>query len=168
MPCTVTEITKLIENLPNKTSSGYDNITNVILKKLGTSLSIPLSEIFNLSLSSGMFPTLMKKADVLPLFKGGNKLSMSNYCPISLLLTISKLLEKIMYKRIYEFLTKNYILYKSQYGFRKKHSCEHAVTELVGEICKGLENSKHTISIFIDLSKAFDTIDHKILLSKME
>ena len=98
MPCTVTEITKLIENLPNKTSSGYDNITNVILKKLGTSLSILLSEIFNLSLSSGMFPTLMKKADVLPLFKGGNKLSMSNYRPISLLLTISKLLEKIMYK----------------------------------------------------------------------
>ena len=166
-PCTVTEITTLIENLPNK-NSGYDNITNIILKKLGTCLTIPLSDIFNLSLSSGVFPTLMKHADVIPLFKGGNKQIMSNYHPISLLPAISKLLEKIMYKRTYDFLMKYDLLYKSQYGFRKKHSCEHAVTELVGEICKGLENNKHTISIFIDLSKAFDTIDHKILLSKME
>ena len=93
---------------------------------------------------------------------------MTNYHPISLLPMISKLLEKIMYKRIYDFLTKHDILYKSQYGLRKKHSCEHAVTELVSEICKGLENNKHTISIFIDLSKAFDTIDHRLLLHKME
>ena len=72
-----------------------------------------------------------------------------------------------MYTCIYEFLTKKDILFTSQYGFRKRHSCEHAVTELVGEICKGLENKKHTIAIFIDLSKAFDTINHAILLSKL-
>ena len=164
----VIEITRLIDNLPNKTSSGYDNITNVIIKKLGPSIAAPLTELFNRFLSSGVFPTLMKTADAVPLFKGGNKQLMTNYHPISLLPTLSKLLEKIMYKRMYDFLAKHDILYKSQYGFRKKHSCEHAVTELVGEICKGLENNMHTISIFIDLSKAFDTIDHKILLSEME
>ena len=82
--------------------------------------------------------------------------------------TISKLLEKIMYTHIYSFLVKHDILFNSQYGFWKRHSCEHAVTELVGEICKSLEQNKHTISLFIDLSKAFDTIIHNILLQKFE
>ena len=72
-----------------------------------------------------------------------------------------------MYSRTYNFLTEHDILFKSQYGFRRKHSCEHAVTELVGEICKGLENNKHTMAIFIDLSKAFDTISHELLLKKL-
>ena len=72
-----------------------------------------------------------------------------------------------MYSRTYNFLTKHDIIFKSQYGFRKKHSCENAVTKLFGEICKGLETNKHTIAIFIDLSKAFDTISHNVLFSKM-
>ena len=73
-----------------------------------------------------------------------------------------------MYARTYEFLQKHNVLYKNQYGFRKRHSCEHAVTELIGKVCKGLESNKHTIALFIDLSKAFDTIEHNILFSKME
>ena len=73
-----------------------------------------------------------------------------------------------MYNRTYDFLDKHNIFFTSQYGFRKKHSCEHAVTELIGEICKGLENGKHTLSLFIDLSKAFDTISHNILFAKLD
>ena len=110
----------------------------------------------------------MKLADVVPLFKGGNNVLLMNYRPISLLPTISKLLEKIMYNRTYEFLDLNNIFFNSQYGFRKKHSCEHAITELTSEICKGLENGKHAMAIFIDLSKAFDTISHHILYQKLE
>ena len=138
-PCTVTELNNLIENLPNKMSSVYDDISNIILKRLKGCLAAPLTIIFNKSLHEGVFPDSMKLAEVVLLFKVRNRTILTNYHPISLLPTISKLLEKIMYTRTYNFLTKHDIIFKSQYSFRKKHSCEHAVTELVGEICKGLE-----------------------------
>ena len=110
----------------------------------------------------------MKSADVIPLFKGGNRMTLTNYRPISLLPTISKLLEKVMYSRTYDFLTKHNILFKNPYSVRKRHSCEHEHEQLIGEVCKGLESKKHTIALFIDLFKAFDTISHDILFSKME
>ena len=167
-PCSKEEISSLIDKLPNKHSSGHDNVDNILLKKLSSMLIEPLCFIFNLSLANGVFPDDMKLADAVPLFKGGNNVLLMNYRPISLLPTISKLLEKIMYNRTYEFLDLNNIFFNSQYGFRKKHLCEHAITELTSEICKGLENGKHTMAIFIDLSKAFDTISHHILYQKLE
>ena len=167
-PCTPSKLSKIIDLLPNKTSSGYDDINNILLKKLKDSLLLPLSMIFNLSISSGIFPDDMKLAEIIPLLKSGSRCILTNYRPISLLPTISKLLEKIIYSQTYDFLIKNNILFNSQYGFRKKHSCEHAVTELLGKITKGLEKNKHTIAVFIDLSKAFDTISHDILFEKME
>ena len=89
----------------------------------------------------------MKIADISPLFKSGTKHLLNNYRPISLLLMISKLLEKTMHTRIYGFLDNNHSFFKSQYSFRKCHSCEHVVTELLGEICKGLENGQHTLAL---------------------
>ena len=109
----------------------------------------------------------MKKADVIPLHKGKRNDLKTNYRPISLLLTLSKLLEKIVYKRTYNFLDSNNLLFKSQYGFRSNHSCEHAVSELISNILRGLENSQHTIAIYLDLSKAFDTISHNVLMDKL-
>ena len=110
----------------------------------------------------------MKHADVVPLFKGGDKHGLGNYRPISLLLALSKILKKVIYARVYNFLNDTNQIFKSQYGFRSKHSCEHAISELVGSILKGLETNKNTICIYLDLSKAFDTLEHSTLFRKME
>ena len=91
----------------------------------------------------------------------------TNYRPISKLLTISKLLEKVMYTRTYNFLEITGQLYQSQYRFRKGHSCENAVSELVSSIIKGKQEGHYTIATFIDLSKAFDTLEHGVLLEKL-
>ena len=167
-PTNSEEIQYLINSLPNKTSSGHYSISNNLLKRLSPSIIEPLTIIFNKSLESGIFPEEMKKADVVPLHKSKAEYECTNYRPISLLLTISKLLEKLMYKRTYYFLEQTDQLYHSQYGFRKSHSCETAIMELVSSIIKGKEDGFYTLALFIDLSKAFDTVDHKILLDKLD
>ena len=133
------EIICIIENLPNKASSGFDNLNNLILKSLKHEIVMPLEKIFNLSLETGTFPTLMQYAEVVPLYKGKEKDLSVNYQPISLLVMISKILEKIVYMRTYNFLDTSGQLYSSQYGFRSKHSCENANSELIRQIVKGHE-----------------------------
>ena len=117
---------------------------------------------------NGIFPEQMKLAEVVPLYKSKERYLISNYRPISLLITLSKILEKVIYKRTYQFLNQNDQFYNSQYGFRSQHSCEHAIAELVGNILKNKENGKTTISLFLDLSKAFDSLQHETLLKKLE
>ena len=151
----------LIQKLPNKNSSEHNNVNNCLLKDLRCHIVTPLALIFNKSMLEGKFPSAMKRADVIPLHKGKSQDNKNNYRPISLLLTLSKLLEKLVYKYTYNFVDANGLLFKSQYGFRSNHSCEHAIGELVGNIVKNHEKSEHTIAIFLDLSKAFDMISHK-------
>ena len=115
----------------------------------------------------GVFPDLMKLADITPLFKSKLDNDANNYRPISILLTISKVLEKIVYTRTYSFMEASGQIYNSQYGFRSQHSCESAVSELTSEIVKGLQNGMYTVALFLDLSKAFDTLEHGVLLNKM-
>ena len=127
----------------------------------------PLMVLTNASLQMGVFPELMKIAHVSPLYKSGSMVMCTNYRPISLLPVLSKIIEKVMHSRLYNFLQGTNQIYQSQYGFCKTHSCEHAIQELLSTILKGCENKKYTAAIFLDLSKAFDTLEHGILLKKL-
>ena len=162
-PVSSLEIEKIINNLPNKKSSGYDNLSNVLLKQIKNSITYPLTIISNHSITDGEFPHDMKAADVSPLYKSKEKHMVTNYRPISLLITISKILEKL----VYNFLVETDQLYQRQYGFRSRHSCQNAISELIGTILKNQEENKLTVGVFIDLSKAFDTLSHDILLGKL-
>ena len=161
------EIEKITMALPSKTSFGHDKISNVMLKSIIPAISIPLSIVFNQSILTGKFPHKMKQAEVVPLYKGKNMDLVVNYRPISLLITISKLLEKVVYRHVYSFLEKYDILFQSQYGFHSNHNCEHAILELSGKILQAREKSEHPACIFLDLSKAFDTLNHQVLLRKL-
>ena len=115
---TVSEIEQLIKQLPSKSSHDHDEISNVLLKSLCKSISFPLCKIFNDSIMSGIFPEAMQQAKVIPLYNGKEMDVRMNYRPISLLITISKILEKIIYKRLYSFLNNNNSFFSSQYGFK--------------------------------------------------
>ena len=127
-----------------------------------------LKYLFDLSPQSGVFLDLMKIAIVSPIFKTGDTADISNYGPISVLPCFSKIFERVMYNCLYKNLTEQKILHPQQLGFRKGHCTEHAIAQLVDQIYKSFENDKYTVGIFIDLSKAFDTVDHTILLKKLE
>ena len=165
-PTSPDEIEKIINSLKFKKSSGVDGINAIILKGIKYEICEPISTLINMSLEKGIFPACMKTAKVVPIYKSKQKDQFTNYRPISLLPTISKNLEKIMHKRIYGFIEKK-ILYNSQYGFRPNHCTINALTEFTSEVLNSTENKLTSIAVYLDLSKAFDTLDHNILLRKL-
>ena len=134
------------------------------ISKFALTLSRPLRHIFSLSLSQGVVPQQLKIAKVIPIFKTGSKDSMDNYRPISLLPTFSKILEKIMYNRLSTYLENNNLLSPQQFGFRKAHSTVHPLSLFINQISDALNKKNHAIAIFCDLKKAFDTVNHSILI----
>ena len=110
----------------------------------------------------------MKIAKVTPVLKGDGNTDLSNCRPISVLPCFSKILERLVYNRLYKHLSNLKILYPKQFGFEKGHSTDHALLQLVDQIYKSFERNEYTIGVFIDLSKAFDTVDHNILLKKLD
>ena len=130
-------------------------------------ISSPLSKIINIAISTGVHPEKLKLVNAIPIFKKGSRLIISNYRPISLLSNLNKIFEKIMFKRIYSFIEINKILYPLQFGFRTKHSTNHALVCITERIRNSLDNNKVACGVFVDLQKAFDTVNHEILLRKL-
>ena len=141
-----------MNKLPTKKSSGHDNISNIFLKQIIDEISNVLCIIFNKSLEQGECPNIMKLAEAVPLYKGKEHYLETNYRLISLLTTVSKVLEKIVYKRVYTFLQNTGQLYENQYGFRASHSCEHTIGHVINGIVKGLENKLNSACVLLDLS----------------
>ena len=120
-----------------------------------------------MSFITGQFPTKGKEAHIIPSYKKGDKLECSNYRPISLLPNISKIIEKAMYTRLYKFLEKYSPLYKKQFGFRNSHSTNYALISITEKIKKSLDNNEYSCGVFLDFQKAFDTVNHEVLLKKL-
>ena len=133
-----------------------------------TIISTPLSDLFNLCVSKCVFPQYLKIAEVIPIFKKGDKNKTINYRPISLLSQLDKLLEKMIYSRISAFLEKYNLLSETQFGFRKNFSTIHAVSHVHENLLENVDRDRYSCCLFLELSKAFDTVDHKILLHKLE
>ena len=128
----------------------------------------PLTHICNLSISQGIFPEQLKIANVIPLYKSDDSMSFNNYRPVSVLCVLSKIFEKIMYNRVAAFLEIFKILHDNQYGFRKKSSTHVALLTFIDKVIEAIENGEYAIGVFLDFSKAFDTVDHQILLNKLD
>lgn len=138
-----------------------------MVRSVTEAISKPLNYIYNSSFQSGTFPNHMKTAKVIPLYKSGDKHQFTNFRPVSLLPQFSKILEKLFITRLDNFLGKNNIINECQHGFRAKRATSLALLDFMEEI-SSVDNKMHTIGIFIDLQKAFDTINHEILLGKLE
>ena len=164
---TENEVLKIIDEMENKSSAGYDCISNKMLKYIRNEISEPLTLIINQMIESGVFPSGLKTSKIIPLHKKGDINEKNNYRPISLLPTMSKIFERIIYKQLYAYFDNNNIMSEQHYGFRTKHSTELAAVKLVDYIKHEIDEQHTPVNIYIDLSKAFDTLNYDILLHKL-
>ena len=167
-PITPLEIENEIMSLKTNKSTGPFSIPISVLKLLKSVIATPLETIFNESILTGIVPERFKLAKVIPVFKKGMSTNLNNYRPISLLSIFNKLLEKLMFNRLIVFLNKNNILYNKQFGFRTGYSTDSAILCIVDKIQKAIEECQFSCGVFLDFSKAFDTVNHDILIMKLE
>ena len=163
---TDTEVANIIGNF-NDNAAGWDDLGPKIIKGIKYYVKLPLTHICNLSFASGVFPTELKVANVEPIYKYNDEMMFSNYRPVSMLPVLSKLLERLMYNRLIHYINENRLLYKLQFGFQKGRSTEMALIVLMDHLSEALDKGEYVIGVFLDFSKAFDTVDHSILQMKL-
>ena len=165
-PVTLDKIMKIVSSL-KETATCYDDISAMFLKMSAEYICNPLAHICNLSFSEGVFPDSVKIANVIPLYKSDDPMCFNNYWPVSLLSILSKVFERLVYNRLMNCLEKFQILYENQFGLRKDCSTHMALLTLVDKLIQALENGEYVVGVFLDFFKAFDTVDHSILLDKL-
>ena len=163
--CTYIEVEEIISGMQNGKAS---DIPVTVIKRSSKTISRALSNHFNHLMEAGTFPEILKTAKVTPIFKKGSQELLENYRPVSILPIFGKIFEKVTYSRLYNFFSSNGILDDNQFGFREGLSTSHALNFSIDHIRQNLKQKRHVLAIFIDLSKAFDTLDHSILLEKLE
>lgn len=167
-PVSAPEIMKEITNLKDNAACGYDGFQIKIIKIAKLYIANPLEHIFNLCFSSGVYPQNLKTAIIIPIHKAKVKTEMGNYRPVSVLSHFAKLLERCIKKRLMVFLTENNIVSKNQFGFCPHKSTDDAIYQLTSQVYKSLDEKQKVLAIFLDLAKAFDTVDHTFLIQKLE
>lgn len=167
-PCTECEVKAIIKSLSNSRAVGFDEISTMVIKNCVNELSPIVSHLINLSFETGVFPTVLKKSVVKPLFKKGDRTNMSNYRPITLIPIFAKIFEKAMHKRLTQFWTRFGVIREEQNGFCKGKSTTLAGFHLVNEVIFNLDRKKHTAALYFDMTKAFDCVSHEILINKIE
>ena len=167
VPLDVIEVYRALKHLDPAKSAGPDKLEPLFLKLAVDFIAEPLTHIFNLTFSNNEIPNIWKSAYVLPLLKGGDPTVLNNYRPISKLCVLAKVLEKCVSDQLKDFLDVNNILSQHQSGFRKRHSTITATLKVVNDIIESLDCKKYCAAVFIDLSKAFDTVDHVTLVDRL-
>jgi len=158
------EICRIIANFPNNKSSGLDGITLKLLKEISTDVTHPLTYIFNLSFTKGVVPDNLKQSKVIRLYKKVIEIILVIIDQFLFRAFFDKIMEKLMYNRLYNYLNKKKFFYNYQFGFRKNYSTKLALMEVIDSIYSHLDKHEFTIGIYLDLQKAFDSVNHKILL----
>ena len=166
-PVSVHEVSSLIKKLDEKKSSGPNNIPNKFIKIGCSEISPVLTKLINMSFNSGVFPSILKNSTVIPVFKSGKRQLPNNYRPISLLSTFSKILERCLHKQLTSFFQKYKIIHPNQYGFQSGLSTELAISKVHQILAENMDQSNVTCGIFLDLRKAFDSVNHDILIHKL-